>query len=257
MQTLMRKFMKYLLSLLAIIVLVACNTQSAEYSDKAISHDMWTTLLKKYVSIDGKVDYKGFKQDKALFEMYLNLLSEHRPDPDKWTKEEQIAYWINAYNAFTIKLIIDHYPLESIKDITKVNIPLVSSPWTIKFFKIGGEDFDLDKIEHKILRKDFNEPRIHFAVNCASVSCPKLRNEAYSAEKLDEQLDSQAKHFLNESGKNELSKNELKLSKIFKWFTGDFTQDQTLIEFLNRYSEVEISEDAKIDYLEYSWELNE
>ena len=249
--------MKYLLSLLTIVSFVACNTQSAEYSEKPIRHDMWDTLVNKYVSPTGNVNYPGFQQDSALFNRYLNLLSEHRPDPEQWAKEEQIAYWSNAYNAFTIKLIIDHYPLESIKDITKVNIPLVSSPWTINFFKIGGEDFDLDKIEHKILRKDFNEPRIHFAVNCASVSCPKLRNEAYSAEKLDEQLDSQAKYFLNESGKNELSEDELKLSKIFKWFTGDFTKNQTLIEFLNRYSEVEISEDAKIDHLEYSWELNE
>jgi hypothetical protein len=253
----MRKRMKYFFSLLAIVGLIACNTQSAEYSEKPIGHDMWDTLVNKYVSPTGNVNYLSFQQDSALFKRYLKLLSEHRPDPEKWTKDEQIAYWINAYNAFTVKLIIDHYPLESIKDITKVNIPLVSSPWTINFFEIGGESFNLDQIEHKILRKDFEEPRIHFAVNCASVSCPQLRNEAYTAAKLDEQLDSQAKYFLNQSGKNKLSKNELKLSKIFKWFTGDFTQNQTLIEFLNRYSDVEISEDANIDYLDYSWELNE
>lgn len=249
--------MKFFLCLLSAFLFLACNSKSAEYSEKAIHHDMWTSLLSKYASEDGKVNYAGFKKDMALFERYLDLLRNNRPDPNKWTEAEQIAYWINAYNAFTVKLIVDNYPIKSIKDITTVNIPLLNSPWTINFFEIGGESFNLDKIEHKILRKEFDEPRIHFAINCASVSCPRLRNEAFTAEKLNEQLDSQATYFLNKSGKNILAEKVLKLSKIFSWFTGDFTKRTTLVEFLNRYAEVEISEKAKIEYLDYYWELNE
>lgn len=218
---------------------------------------MWNTLLEKYVSKEGEVDYLAFKKDTALFYRYLDLLSNNAPDPEKWTREEQLAFWINAYNAFTVKLIIDHYPLQSIKDITALNIPKISSPWTMNFFEIGGKSFNLDKIEHEILRKEFDEPRIHFAVNCAAVSCPKLLNESYKADKLDEQLEKQASYFLNNSGKNKLNKNKVSLSKIFSWYKADFTSKGTLIDFLNRYAKMKINANAEIEYLEYDWGLNE
>jgi len=204
------------------------------------------------------VDYRGFRKDSLLLNQYLDSLSRHPPDPQVWSREEQLAYWINAYNAFTVKLIVDHYPVKSIQDLhPKPYVALVNTVWHIQFFQIGGRDFNLDRIEHAILRKQFDEPRIHFAIVCASVSCPPLRNEAYVPEKIDAQLSSQASTFLNDTTRNQLQPNQVRISQIFNWFTGDFTRKQSLIAFLNRYAAVKIKPDAKVDYLDYNWDLNE
>ncbi|RPA68829.1 DUF547 domain-containing protein [Cyclobacteriaceae bacterium YHN15] len=222
------------------------------------SHQLFDELLKKHVNVQGMVNYKGFIQDRSKFENYLELLSNNAPDRKTWTKEEQLAYWINVYNAFTIKLIIDNYPVKSIKDLDpKVSIPLVNTVWHIKFFKIGGKDASLDEIEHKILRKEFDEPRIHFAINCASVSCPKLLNEAFRPEYIDSQLDKVAKSFINDPARNKITANGVEISQIFSWFKGDFTKNGSLIDYLNVYSNVRISSNAKISHLKYDWSLNE
>lgn len=222
------------------------------------SHIPWTDLLSRYVSNDGNVDYKGFIKDSAKLEKYLDALSSSPPDKNTWSEEEQIAYWINAYNAFTVKLIVDHYPVKSIQDLhPTLNIPLVNTVWHKKFFKIGGKDASLDQIEHKILRKEYNEPRIHFAINCASVSCPPLRNEAYEADKLNMQLDEQAKIFINNEKYNRINADRVEISSIFNWFKGDFTKNGNLIEYLNKYAKVRINKDAKIKHMDYNWDLNE
>ncbi|MCH7413586.1 DUF547 domain-containing protein [Belliella sp. R4-6] len=225
---------------------------------KAPSHKEFDALLKKHVSSSGVVDYKGFIEDKAKLHIYCDLLSNNAPDRKTWTKEEQLAYWINAYNAFTIKLIADNYPVESIQDLhPKIKIPLVNTVWHIKFFKIGGQDASLDEIEHKILRKEFDEPRIHFAINCASYSCPPLLNEAFVAEKVDAQLDKVAKSFINDHKRNKISADKIEVSKIFSWFKGDFTKNGSLIDYLNKYSKVKINPKAKVSHLDYDWSLNE
>jgi len=217
-----------------------------------INHNLWTNLLQQYVSVDGEVNYQGFIKDKIQLENYLNTLSEN-PIGSNWSDAEQMAYWINAYNAFTVKLIVDHYPLESIKDISN---GILSKPWDIKFFKIGGVDFDLNTIEHEILRKDFSEPRIHFAINCASFSCPKLRNEAFVAERLEEQLEDQAQSFINNPDKNIINEKETKLSKIFNWFESDFTKQESIASFIKKRHD-SFNEKNKVEYLEYIWTLNE
>lgn len=224
---------------------------------KPVSHEQWDDLLKKYVSAEGIVNYKGFIKDSVELNKYLKLLSDNPPDETTWTKQEQLAYWINAYNAFTVKLIIQHYPLRSIKDIVKMNIPFVNSPWDIKFIKIGKEKMDLNNIEHGKIRKLFNEPRIHFCIVCASKSCPKLRNKAFTADKLEEQLTAQAKDFLKDSFRNKVSADKLELSKILDWYSMDFPKGEKFIEFLNKYSPVQINKNAMISYLDYDWNLNE
>jgi hypothetical protein len=222
------------------------------------SHQLFDELLKKHVTPKGMVNYKGFIQDKTKLEKYLDLLSNNAPDRKTWSKNEQLAYWINAYNAFTIKLIVDNYPVKSIKDLDpKVSIPLVNTVWHIKFFKIGGQDASLDEIEHKILRKEFEEPRIHFAINCASISCPKLLNEAFRSDIIDYQLDKVAKSFINDPSQNKITPNKIEISQIFSWFKGDFTKNGSLIDYLNQYSSVKISSNAKISHLNYDWSLNE
>lgn len=218
-------------------------------------HIIFNELLSKYVSVEGVVDYKGFIQDSLEFNKYLNLLALNPPQK-KWSDNQIKAYWINAYNAYTIQLIIRGYPVKSIKDLGG-SIYKVNTPWDIKFIHIGNEVYDLNNIEHGILRKDFEEPRVHFAVNCASVSCPRLRNEAYLPEKLDSQLDDQARLFINYTPKNNITNEKAELSKIFSWFRGDFKKDGTVIDFINKYSEVQITEETEISYLEYTWNLNE
>ncbi|TGE25243.1 DUF547 domain-containing protein [Hymenobacter aquaticus] len=224
----------------------------------AVDHSAFDKLLKKHVNAKGLVDYKGFKADQAAFNQYLAQLSKNKP-ADSAPKAEQMAFWINAYNAYTIRLILDHYPLQSIKDIgTKIQIPFVTTPWASKFFSIGGEKMSLDNIEHGILRKRYDDPRIHFALVCASISCPKLRNEAYTAAKLDSQLDDQGRDFLNNSAKNKVGKASAQLSKYFDWYKGDWEENgQSVASWVNRYAATKMDPAAKVTYLDYNWRLNE
>ncbi len=241
------------------ILLLSCGSiQPEQQGTRPISHQLLDSLLSKHISIDGKVDYKGIQKDAALLTQYLELLSSNPPNQLYWNKNQALAYWLNTYNAYTIQLILNHYPLKSIKDIgSKIQIPFFNTPWDIKLIEIAGEQYDLNNIEHNILRKNFDEPRIHFAIVCASYSCPKLRSEAYVAERLEEQLTEQARAFLNDPTRNEISENKIKISKIFSWFKGDFTKAGSLIAFLNQYSDVKISKSARVSYMDYNWSLNE
>ncbi|MGJ8590960.1 MAG: DUF547 domain-containing protein [Aquaticitalea sp.] len=213
-----------------------------------IDHSDWSQLLKKHVNSNGFVDYKGFKNDKPKLDAYLVKLSTYEPNDD-WSVQELLAYYINLYNAATIQLIVDNYPTKSIKDI--------KGPWTKGFVKIGSKELSLGAIENGILRK-MDEPRIHFAINCASISCPKLMNEAYTAGKINEQLEAATKEFIN-GDKNDISSTNPKLSKIFDFYTGDFKVDgkKDLIGYINKYSKTKINSNAKYSFKEYDWNLNE
>ena len=210
-------------------------------------HDSWDILLKLYVTHDGEVDYVGFKKDRRMLTNYIKALGEQMPN-DGWSTAEKLVYWINAYNALTVDLILRNYPLKSIKDI--------KNPWNQRLWKLGDKWYNLDEIEHKILRK-MNEPRIHFAINCASFSCPPLLNQAFYAEKLEAQLTNVTKAFLADTQRNTITEDQLEISKIFKWFAKDFKQNGSLIDFLNQYSEVKINANAKKKYKDYDWTLNE
>ena len=221
-----------------------------------VQHGEWDVLVKKHVSKNGMVDYQGFLKDKKQLQVYLDKLSANKPT-SKWSKNEKMAFWINAYNAFTVKLILDHYPINSIKDIKK-GIPFVNSVWDITFIPMGKEKIDLNYIEHSILRKEFKDPRIHAAINCASFSCPLLRKEAYYASRLDEQLNDAMRRFVNDSQRNQLDKSNIKISKIFSWFAGDFKLNgSSVVDYLNKYAKKRVQPNAKIDFLEYQWELND
>lgn len=250
--------MKSLFTLIVLLLCFACHSiNPTQTGTKPISHDGFTAILQKYVDPAGTVDYTGLLNNRKALTTYLNQLSDNPPN-DQWSQQDQLAYWINVYNAFTLELILNHFPLGSIKDIgSKIQIPFINSPWDIKLVRIGNEMYTLNNVEHNILRKNFNEPRIHFAIVCASVSCPKLLNEAFTANKLEAQLTQQSIAFLSDRSKNDLSDpNNPKLSKIFSWFTGDFTKSGSLTEFINRYAPQPISQKANIDYLDYDWNLN-
>lgn len=249
---------KYILALLFIPLISCANnenkTPDLAYSSNSeinsslqpLSHQKWNTLLQKHVSSNGKVDYQGFKNDEVALQSYLDMLAKNLPQKN-WSKNATLAYWINAYNAFTVKLILDNYPVKSIKDIKK--------PWDQEFIILENRAFSLGDIEHKILRK-MNEPRIHFAINCASYSCPNLLNEAYTEPKLEQQLEHAATSFINDKTKNNISKNTIEISKIFDWFSGDFKKEGSLIDFLNKYTAIKINANARIKFKAYNWSLN-
>lgn len=212
-----------------------------------LSHTGWDELLKKYVSSTGKVNYSGFKKDIAKLQTYLDLLTDNPIQPS-WSRNEKMAYWINAYNAFTVKLIVDHYP---IKSITKIHS---GKPWSKKWIKLGDKTYSLDQIENEILRPQFKDARIHFAVNCAAQSCPPLLNEAWTAQNLEANFESQARKFINNPKFNNLSEKKVQISRIFEWYSGDFGD---IIAYLNKYAAVKIKSNARVTYLEYDWALNE
>jgi hypothetical protein len=216
-------------------------------SSQSIDHSQWTEILQLHVSDIGKVNYKGFLSNQEPLRKYLEVLASNAPK-ESWSNAEKKAFWINAYNAYTIQLILDNYPTKSIKDI--------NDPWGQTFFKIGGKTMSLNIIEHKILRP-MGDSRIHFAIVCASESCPKLLNCAYEAESLTDQLEQAAREFVNDSSKNSLTPSKITISKLFKWFKSDFPKEDAFITYLNTYSTVTISTEAKINFQTYNWSLNE
>jgi uncharacterized short protein YbdD (DUF466 family) len=232
------------------------------------SHSTFSNILNKHVT-NGKVDYKKLISDND-FDNYLAQLKNTNPDTIKSTNNK-IAFWINAYNAYTLKIIIDNYPLESINDLHSGGLILgtvfSSTIWDEDFVIINNKQTTLNTIEHDVLRKDFIEPRVHFALVCASISCPPLRNEAYEGYKLDSQLTSQAMIFLTDNTKNsfDVNKKEAEISKIFDWFEEDFgDNDDEVLLFLSRFLPKSISNSLKndgsdwdIDYKDYNWNLNE
>jgi hypothetical protein len=211
------------------------------------THESWTSLLKVYVDEAGNVDYKSWQKNPDKLIEYIQYLEGNTPKED-WSKPEKLSYWINVYNACTVKLILDHYPLKSIL--------LLVNPWRRDVFLFQGNHLTLNQIEHEILRK-MNTPQIHFAINCASRSCPNLEKQAYEAHSLHEQLSRATKKFLNDPSKNNLNKPQFQLSKIFKWFEEDFLLHGSVLDFINLYMERPLKSDHPIKYQRYDWSLNE
>ncbi len=256
----MKNYHSAILNLLGLsIVLTTCG-QPPLYNGENSSvpnHLAWDSLLQSHVNNDGLVDYEAFIRDSTKLNLYLLELSISPPD-NIWDESDQLAYWINLYNASTIRLVTQHYPIESIKDIgSSIQIPFVNTPWQKEFIKVLDKTLDLDDIEHNIIREQFDEPRIHFALVCAAMSCPSLRNEAYIGSTLDNQLTDQAKIFLSDLDKNNISSNHIIISKLFNWYGRDFKKNSTLIEYLNKYSPTLINKDAETDFMDYEWSLNE
>ncbi|MFT5263952.1 MAG: hypothetical protein ACI8YQ_002696, partial [Polaribacter sp.] len=215
--------------------------------DTRVDHSPFDALLRKYVSNSGKVNYKGIKADQSKLDAYLKTLAEKTIQSD-WTKAEKMAYWINAYNAFTIKLIVDNYPVKSITDLEG------GKPWDRKWIKLGTKTYSLNNIENDILRPKYKEAAIHFAVNCAAKSCPPLLNRAWTKSNLKSNFKKQATAFINNPNYNKISGGKIEVSKIFDWYKVDFGN---LIDYLNKYAATKIDAGAEIGYMEYDWRLNE
>ena len=236
-------------------VILACLIIMSSAAWAAPDHGLFSELLATY-NRDGHVNYAGLKTAESRLDAYLKGLSGI--DPAVLPPADRFAFYVNAYNAWTIKLILSGYPgIESIKDLGS----LFKSPWKRKFVNIHGEQVSLDHIEHDILRPQFMDPRVHFAVNCASIGCPPLYPEAFVGSRLDQQLNTATRRFINDPRYNRLKGNTLYVSKIFKWFKEDFNQD--IIAFFEQYASGELKEEImarkaklKIEYLDYDWGLN-
>jgi hypothetical protein len=208
-------------------------------------HATWNDLLKKHVSSTGKVNYKGFKEDLETLETYIRSLNESAP-AETASKETRLAYWINAYNAVTVRLIVSNYPVSS---ITKLD---GGKPWDVKRYSNGGKKMSLNDIENNILRP-MGDARIHFALNCAAKSCPPLLNEAFTAENVNKLLEQRTRQFIN-SSRTAIEKDAVKVSKVFDWYGKDFGN---VVDFVNKYAKTKASKAAKVSFADYDWSLND
>ncbi len=226
-----------------LLVFLLCATLTANAQP---NYQAYNSILSKYVSNTGEVDYKALKRNTVLLKRVTQDFSRQSPS-SQWSNAEQLAFWINAYNVFTLQLIVDNYPLKSIMDLDG------GKTWDVKRINIGGKLYSLNQIENDIIRPQFKDPRIHFALNCAAKSCPPLYNKAYLPAQLDSQLDERTRAFIR-SNSNTLNEKAVIISRIFEWYKSDFGD---LPVFLNKYAGVKISPQAKIIYADYNWSLNE
>jgi Protein of unknown function, DUF547 len=267
--------------LLALGVLVMLN-QTAN-AQKSLDYFTYAQVLKQYVDDQGLVHYSELKKNRTALDQVAASLGAVTPETlSAWSTAEQLAFWINAYNAFTLQLIVDHYPIKagffSGLAYPKNSIRQIPGAWDKVEFVVAGKKETLDAIEHTILRAKFQEPRIHMALVCAALSCPKLRNEPYTGKKLNEQLDDQTRGFLSQAEKFQISVKDksVKLSPIFKWFGKDFV---SIYQTEGRFAKLSQAENAvlnfvffyldeakqgkmdqidlKVEYLNYDWTLNE
>lgn len=264
MNKLMNRYSILAAHLLFISLMIA--TPSIAHADECPTidheHGAWSALLQRLVS-EGRVDYAALQgEERVPLEAYLKQLSETCAiDYIKWSREQRLAFWINAYNAFTVQLISDNYPISSIRKIGWLPAAAFRRQF-IPMPGLKGATISLNNIEHDTLRADFQEPRIHFALACASIGCPPLLKEAYRVKDLDRQLDQQARQFLNDTGKNRFDpeNNTLYLSPIFKWFQTDFEDAAGSVPaYVEKFMSDNIinKQNVKIEYTEYDWSLNE
>lgn len=262
-------------SLPLVLLLLLSTVYSAVSMAQETLHQPWQTLLAQHVKPinnghSSQVDYAGMKMDRAQLKAYLAALgSVDKNVFAQWSAPKQLAFLINAYNAWTVEFILTAYPdLASIKDLGS----FFSSPWSKKFIPLLGETRSLDNIEHQLIRGDnkYGDPRIHFAVNCASIGCPALREEAYSADKLEQQLNEQTVRFLTDTSRNRFNDSSMELSAIFKWYGDDFTLgfrgSNSLPTFILLYHQalnltpaqqaLLKSENMDNNFLNYDWALN-
>ncbi len=238
-----RTSLRFLLSLVAALLLLSvARSEAAE-----ISHELFDAIVRTHVDANGRVAYKTLQLNSGpALQQYLSALAE--VDPASLGDADRIAFWINAYNAHAINGILQGYSAEGV--IARKRF------FSWYEFRVAGKDRTLTQIEHEVLRAEFEEPRIHFALVCASTSCPVLRREAYSGNKLSEQLDDQAKDFLGDPKRNRFDEDGvLRISRIFEWFEEDFAKAAgSVAAYIGGYRKV--ADSPRIEYLEYDWTMN-
>lgn len=246
------------------IFFIFCTSQSFAES----KHQLFTDVLNAHVT-GGVVDYQSLCKD-ARFSRYMDQLVNINPDA-LGSEKEKFAFWINAYNAWTLKIICDNYPLQSITQLhsggAALAVVLKTTVWDKNLVTVNGKKTSLSFIEHKILRPVFRDPRIHFALVCAAQGCPPLRSEAYEADRINAQLDEQGRAFLSQEGKNKFDReNKIAyISPVFGWFKADFgARKEAVLRYISKFAPPDVKdilqanpEQWKIRYTSYDWSLNE
>ncbi len=255
----------------------ACSRSmaEAEATERGYSYDAYATLLRDHVNDSGRVDYHGLQRNRSGLDQFTAQMATLDPFVfARWSEKKKMAFWINAYNALTLKAVVDHYPVGSIKDIGNI----VKSVWDKLKFRVMGRDLTLNQIEHSILRVEFAEPRIHMAINCASIGCPPLLTEPFTANKLDEQLRKTAREFFADGSRFRIDRKEKRvyLSPILRWFGKDFVaayggmqnraklskKENAAVNFAMTYAKESDAlflrnQNFKLKWLYYDWNLND
>jgi len=236
--------------LCALITLFAAS--SARAFDH--THAKLNNVLKTYVNAEGMVNYGALEVNRSILDDYLsNTGAVKESEFNSWTRDQRLAFLINVYNAETLKLIIDHFPVKSIKKIGG----LFGQPWDLKSVTLFGKKTTLNTLEHNILRPKYKDPRVHFVIVCAAMGCPPLRNEAFIAENLDDQLNARGRFFLGQKNKNRVDGSTLYLSPIFDWFKEDFTTEGNLQNFVAPFLPTDIkNKKLNVKFTSYDWSLN-
>ncbi|MCI0493493.1 DUF547 domain-containing protein [candidate division KSB1 bacterium] len=269
--------------LIPLILLASLMSFRADLAAQNFDHAVFDELLQQQVKND-RVDYQALKANQVRLTEYLKKLEQVNPDQfNQWSNNEQMAFWINTYNAITIEGILRNYPIQWGGLIARARFPQnsirqISGFWDKVFVKVMGKNVTLNDIEHNILRKEFGDPRIHFVIVCASVGCPILESQAFGASDLEQRLEQATRNFINDPTKVRLDQQEnvLHLSPIFDWYKEDFSSsangmkqfgsykkaETRVIEFVMKYiPEADrnfiVKHQPKLKYLDYDWSLNE
>ncbi|MBV6631438.1 MAG: DUF547 domain-containing protein [Alphaproteobacteria bacterium] len=233
-------------------------------STASIDHSIWDDLLKRSVKLDqdgvARFPYARLSViDRNSLRLYLEQMAE--TSPSEYNRDQQFAYWANLYNALTVQVILDHYPVDTIRDVDISPGLFANGPWGKKLTTVEDEELSLDDIEHRILRPIWKDPRIHYAVNCAAIGCPNLRQSAWLAETLDQDLDTAARAYVNNPRGAVIEDGDLTVSRIYDWFIEDFEIDGGIVSHLRKYAEPELASNLRQfrrpDGFRYDWSLNE
>jgi hypothetical protein len=263
---------QYSMRIILILGLALCLAEIPSANAQSFDYSPWDRILKQYVTDEGRVDYAALKANRAELDGYVAQIAARSPEShpqDFSTPESQLAYWINAYNTLTIKGVVDNWPTKSVRDLGFLFAFFRRDDYTV-----GGKKVSLNYIEHDVIRKKFAEPRIHFALVCASLGCPKLRREAYTIERLEEQLEDGARYFLNEPRNLQIDavRNRVTISKIFDWYGGDFekhmkakggaSSGNLILDYVRLYASdpnrraLDGLKKPSVGHADYSWEVN-
>lgn len=233
-------------------------------SRESIDNTLWDNLLSRHVRTSDQgvnlVDYHGFSTgDRTMLADYITILSG--VPISQFNRDQQLAYWVNLYNALTVRVVLDHYPVESIRDIDISPGLFATGPWDKKLISIEGENLTLNDIEHRIMRPIWRDPRIHYVVNCASIGCPNLRDRAYSGTEIDTALDRAATAYVNDPRGVSVVDGKVSVSKIYDWFIEDFGGSEGMVlRHLQRYAAPELAARleaiGKLSDVHYDWSIN-